>query len=136
MNRALWIVQGLLGLFFALASGAPKLLLPPEALPMPIPLPYAFLLFVGVAEVLGGLGLILPGVTGIRPGLTPLAASGLVLVTIGATAYQLAAGRPGNALFAVVVGLLCTFVAYGRWQLAPRRGRASRPAGMAVAERA
>jgi len=119
MNRALWILQVLLGLFFALASGAPKLLLPADALPMPIPLPAAFITFIGVAEVLGGLGLILPGLTGIRTGLTPLAAAGLVLVTIGATVYQLAAGAPENALFAVVIGLLCAFVGYGRWQLAP-----------------
>ena len=123
VNRALWIVQGLLGLFFALASGAPKLLLPPEALPMPIPLPGGLLQFIGVAEVLGGLGLILPGLLRIRPGLTSLAAGGLVLVTIGATVYQLAAGEPGNALFAAVIGLLCAFVAYGRWKLAPHRGR-------------
>ena len=123
MNRALWIVQGLLGLFFALASGAPKLLLPPETLPLPIPLPGPFLLFIGVAEVLGGLGLVLPGLLRIRPGLTPLAAVGLVLVTIGATAYQLAAGAVGNALFAVAIGLLCALVAYGRWRLAPHPGR-------------
>ena len=122
MNRALWIVQGLLGLFFALASGAPKLLLPPETLPMPIPLPGLFVRFTGVAEVLGGLGLILPGLLRIRPGLTPLAAAGLVLVTIGATAYNLAAGQPESAAFAVGVGLLCAFVAYGRWRLAPHRG--------------
>jgi hypothetical protein len=136
MNRVLWTVQGLLGLFFALGSGAPKLLLPLESLPMPIPLPYPLLLFIGVAEVLGGLGLLLPGLTGIRPGVAPLAACGLVLVTLGATAYQLAAGQPGNALFAAVVGLLCAFVCYGRWQLAPHRRRASRSAGMAVAWRA
>jgi uncharacterized membrane protein len=117
MNRALWIIQVLLALLFVLASGAPKLLLPPETLPMPIPLPYSFVLFIGVAEVLGGLGLILPAITGVRPGLVPLAASGLVLVTLGATAYQFAA-----ALFPVAVGLLCAFVAYGRWQLAPLRG--------------
>ena len=123
MNRALWIVQALLALFFALGSGAPKLLLPPEMLPMPIPLPSLLMLFIGVAEVLGGLGLILPGLLRIRPGLTPLAAAGLVLVTIGATVYQLAAGEVGNALFAVVMGLLCAFVAYGRWKLAPHRGR-------------
>jgi uncharacterized membrane protein len=122
MNRALWIVQGLLGLFFALASGAPKLLLPPETLPMPIPLPGPFVRFIGVAEVLGGLGLVLPGLLRIRPGLTPLAAAGLVLVTIGATAYNLVAGQPESALFAVGVGLLCAFVAYGRWRLAPLRG--------------
>jgi hypothetical protein len=123
MNVALWIVQALLALFFALASGAPKLLLPPEMLPMPIPLPRPFFLFIGVAEVLGGLGLLLPAIAGIRPGLVPLAAGGLVLVTIGATVYQLAAGEVGNALFAVAVGLLCAFVAYGRWRLAPHRRR-------------
>ena len=123
MNRALWIVQILLGLFFALGSGAPKLLVSPEALALPIPLPGPFLRFIGVAEVLGGLGLILPGLVGIRPGLTPLAAAGLVLVTIAATVYQLAAGQPESALFAAAVGLLCAFVAYGRWQLAPLRGR-------------
>jgi len=123
MNRALWIVQGLLGLFFALASGAPKLFLPLETLPMPIPLPGPFVRFIGVAEVLGGLGLVLPGLMRIQPGLTPLAAAGLALVTIGATAYQLAAGQVGSALFAVVVGLLCAFVAYGRWRLVPHRER-------------
>jgi hypothetical protein len=128
MNRALWIVQGLLGLFFTLASGAPKLLLPLETLPMPIPLPGPFILFIGVAEVLGGLGLILPGLLRIRPELTPLAAAGLVLVTIGATVYNLAAGQPESAVFAVVVGLLCAFVAYGRWKLAPHRGSAAQPA--------
>ena len=123
MNRALWILQALLGLFFALGSGAPKLLLPPEMLPLPIPLPRPFVLFIGVAEVLGGLGLILPGLLRIRPGLTPLAAAGLVLVTIGATVYQLAAGQVTSALFPVAVGLLCAFVAYGRWRLAPLRER-------------
>src|SRR3954451_17606423 len=133
MNRALWIVQGFLGLFFALASGAPKLLLPYDALPMPIPLPAAFIAFIGVAEVLGGLGLILPGLTGIRTGLTPLAAAGLALVTVGATIYQLAAGESGNALFAVVIGLLCAFVAYGRWQLAPLRSAATSRSAEAVA---
>jgi hypothetical protein len=117
----LWILQGLLGLFFALGSGAPKLLLPLDTLPMPLPLPDLFIRFVGVAEVLGGLGLILPGLLHIRPGLTPLAAAGLVLVTIGASVYQLAAGQPGNTVFAVVVGLLAAFVAYGRWRVAPLR---------------
>jgi hypothetical protein len=129
MTYALWIVQGLLALFFTLGSGAPKLLLPAETLPLPIPLPGWFVWFIGVAEVLGGLGLILPGLLRIRPGLTPLAAAGLVLVTIGATVYQLAAGQVGSALFAVVVGLLCAFIAYGRWRLAPHYG-SSHPSGL------
>src|SRR5215211_7181972 len=119
LGTVLWIVQGLLALFFALGSGAPKLFLPLDTLPMPLPLPELFLRFVGVAEVLGGLGLILPGLLHIRPGLTPLAAAGLVLVTIGATVYQLAAGQVESALFAATVGLVCAFVAYGRWRLAP-----------------
>lgn len=137
MNRVLWIVQGLLALFFGLASGAPKLLLPlflsADALPMPIPLPYAFILFIAVAEVAGALGLILPGVTGIRPDLTPLAAAGLVLVTVGATVYQFAAGEPGNAMFAAVMGLICAFVAYGRWKLAPHRSRTESRSAVAAA---
>jgi hypothetical protein len=133
MNRALWVVQVLLALFFALASGAPKLLLPADALPMPIPLPGPFILFIGVAEVLGGLGLVLPGLTRIRPGLTPLAAVGLVLVTIGATVYQLAADALGNALFAVAVGLLCAFVAYGRWRLVPHGQSTTAPSVRAAA---
>jgi hypothetical protein len=129
MTYALWIVQWLLALFFALGSGAPKLVLASESLPMPIPLPGWFVLFIGVAEILGGLGLILPGLLHIRPGLTPLAAVGLMLVTIGATVYQLAAGQVGNALFAVVVGLLCAFIAYGRWRLAPL-DESSHPSGL------
>lgn len=129
MNRALWTVQVLLALFFALASGAPKLLLPPETLPpMPIPLPYAFVLFIGVAEVAGALGLILPGLLKIRPGLTPLAAGGLVLITLGATGYWLLAGDAiGNAAFAFGMALLCAFVAYGRSRLVPHRGAAPQP---------
>src|SRR5215210_3647406 len=99
LSVLLWITQGLLALFFGLGSGLPKLVLPLETLPMPIPLPDLFLRFIGVAEVLGALGLILPGLLHIRPGLTPPAAAGLVLVTIGATVYQLAAGQPDSAVF-------------------------------------
>jgi len=125
MHRTLWVVQWFLALFLGLASAVPKLFIPPELLPpMPIPLPMAFIVFIGVAELLGALGLVLPGLTGIRPGLTPLAAAGLSLITVGATVYQLAAGEPGNAVFAIVIGLLCAFVAYGRWQLMPHRVRA------------
>jgi hypothetical protein len=129
MNRALWTVQVLLALFFALASGAPKLLLSADALPeMPIPLPRAFVLFIGVAEVAGALGLILPGLLKLKTGLTPLAALGLVLITVGATGYWLLAGDAiGNALFAAVMALLCAFVAYGRTWLAPHRAAAPEP---------
>jgi hypothetical protein len=118
ISVALWVLQVLLGLFFILASGAPKLLIPTEDLPMPIPIPRPFLLFIGMSEILGGLGLILPGLTRIRPGLTPLAACGLVVVTLSATVYQLMAGQPGSAVFAFGMALLCGLVAYGRWRVA------------------
>ncbi len=123
MTYALWIVQGLLALLFLWAGGI-KLVLPLEKLVGPIPLPGLFLRFIGVAEVLGAIGLILPGLLRIRPGLTPLAAAGLVLIMIGATVLGLVGGDVAMALIPLVVGLLAAFVAYGRWRLAPHRGSA------------
>jgi len=110
---ALWVVQGLLALLFLFAGGM-KLVLPVEEMTKQMPLPGSFMRFIGVAEVLGGLGLILPGLTGIRPGLTPLAAAGLVIIMIGATVLSAATGGIVAALFPLVVGLLLAFVAYRR----------------------
>ena len=84
MTYAIWGVQGLLALTFLFAGGM-KLVLPLEAMTLQLPLPDWFLRFIGVAEVLGAIGLILPRLLGIRPSLTPLAASGLVIHMIGAT---------------------------------------------------
>jgi len=120
MNCALWIVQGLLALIFLFAGGM-KLVLPVEAMTAQMPLPGLFLRFIGVAEVLGAIGLILPGLLRIRPGLTPLAAAGLVIIMIGATVLTLASGAVASALIPLVVGLLSAFVAYGRWRLTPLR---------------
>ena len=122
MTYALWIVQGLLALLFLWAGGI-KLVLPLEALAGPVPLPGLFVRFIGVAEVLGAIGLILPGLLRIRPGLTPLAAAGLVIIMIGATVLTLVTiGDIAMALIPLVVGLLAAFVAYGRWRLVPHRG--------------
>ena len=118
MNRALWIVQGLLAALFLWAGGM-KLILPLEKLAGPIAMPGLFIRFIGVVEVLGGLGLILPGLLRIRPGLASLAAAGLVIIMIGATWITLATGDAALALMPLVVGLLAAFVAYGRWRLAP-----------------
>jgi hypothetical protein len=114
MNRALWIAQGLLAGLFLFAGGM-KLVLPIEALTEQTPLPGLFVRFIGVAEALGGIGLILPAVLGIRPWLTPLAAVGLTIIMIGATVLTLASGEVLGALMPLVVGLLLVFVAYGRW---------------------
>jgi hypothetical protein len=120
MTYALWIVQVLLALLF-LFGGAVKLVMPVEEMTkqMPVPLPGGFLRFIGLAEFLGGLGLILPGLLRIRPGLTPLAAAGLVVIMAGATAVTLLGGDVLPALMPLAVGLLAAFVAYGRWRLAP-----------------
>ncbi len=134
MTYALWVVQGLLALVFLFAGGV-KLVLPLEELTaqMPLPLPGLFVRFIGVAEVLGALGLLLPGLLRIRPGLTPLAAAGLVIIMIGATVLTLAGGEVAPALIPLLVGLLSALVAYGRWRLAPHRG-SPHPSGLRPAK--
>jgi uncharacterized membrane protein YphA (DoxX/SURF4 family) len=119
-NVALWIVQGLLALLFLFAGGM-KLVMPLEELTKgaPYQLPFLFLRFIGVCEVLGAIGLIVPGLVHIRTGLTPLAAAGLVIIMIGATSLTVAYVGVGAALVPLVTGLLAAFVAYGRWRLAP-----------------
>jgi hypothetical protein len=118
MNHALWAVQGLLALLFLFAGGM-KLVLPIAAMTAQMPFPGWFLRFIGVAEVLGGLGLILPGIFRFKPILTPLAAAGLVIIMIGAVVVTVMSMPIMTALFPLVVGALAVFVAYGRWRLAP-----------------
>jgi uncharacterized membrane protein YphA (DoxX/SURF4 family) len=120
MNMVLWIVQTLLALLF-LFTGGMKLIMPIEEMTQQIPMPGLFLRFIGVCEVLGGLGLVLPWLLGIRPGLTSLAAAGLVIIMIGATATTIMTGQIAISLVPLAVGILCLFVAYGRWRLVPRR---------------
>ena len=130
MNRALWIVQGLLAALF-LFAGVMKLVLPLDQMTGPIPLPGAFLRFIGVVEVLGAVGLILPSLLRVRPGLTPLAAGGLVIIMIGAVWITVAGGDVAPAMIPLLVGVLAAFVAYGRWRLAPLSG--SRPSALGAA---
>src|SRR5215210_7900959 len=131
LNTVLWVGQGLLALVFAFAGGS-KLVLPLEAMAGPIELPGPLLRFIGVVEILGAIGLILPGLLRIRPGLTPLAAAGLVSIMIGATVLTLAGVVPGgggaaSALIPLVLGLLSAFVVYGRWpQIKAHRGKLER----------
>ncbi|MBA3331289.1 MAG: DoxX family protein [Actinobacteria bacterium] len=125
MTYLLWIVQVLLALLF-LFTGGMKLVLPIEELTAQTPLPGPFVRFIGVAEVLGAIGLILPGLLRIRPGLTSLAAAGLVIIMIGATVITPMVMDAALALIPLVVGLLAAFVAYGRWRLAPLRGSSDR----------
>jgi uncharacterized membrane protein YphA (DoxX/SURF4 family) len=120
MTYILWIVQVLLALLF-LFAGSMKFIMSVEDMnaQSKIPLPGSFIHFIGVCEILGAIGLILPWLLKIRPSLTPLAASGLVIIMIGATVLTIAGGDVGPAVVPGVVGLLTAFVAYGRWRLTP-----------------
>ena len=123
MTYALWILQILLGLLF-LFSGSMKFVMSVAEMTKDMPwMPGWFLHFIGVMEILGGFGLILPSLLRIRPGLTPLAAAGLVIIMSGATAITLSTMGVGPAVLPLIVGILCAFVAYGRWRVAPLSAR-------------
>ena len=127
MTIALWIVQVLLTALFVF-SGIMKFVMPVEEMTKQMPmLPGWFLHFIGVAEILGGLGLVLPGLLRTRPGLTPLAATGLVIIMVGATVITAMIGPVVMAMLPFTVGVLAAFVAYGRWRVASHR-EASAPA--------
>lgn len=124
MSVILWILQVLLGLFFIFA-GVMKFVMSVEEMnaEAPVVMPGLFLHFIGVCEVLGGLGLILPPLLKIKPQLTPLAAVGLAVITAGATVTVLMGPMKVAAAFPFIVCLLCLFVAYGRWRLKPISAR-------------
>ena len=120
MNKTLWTIQFLLALLF-LFAGVSKFVMPVDQMTQGMPAALAngaFLHFIGVCEALGGLGLVLPGLLRIKPGLTPLAASGLVILMIGATVLTASHGA-AMAVIPLLTGMLAAFVAYGRWRLSP-----------------
>lgn len=120
LNVVLWIIQALLALIFLFAGGV-KLVVPIAAMAKQTGLPGGFLRFIAVCEVLGALGLLLPGILRIRTGLTSLAASGLVIIMVGATWVSVAHVSVRSGLVPCIVGLFAAFVAYARWRLAPLR---------------
>lgn len=123
MNIVLWIIQILLALLFVFAGGM-KLVMSTEALiamgpPDQIVFPGWFYKFIGLCELLGGLGLVLPGLLRRQQHLTPLAALGLAIIMIGAVVTTVMAFGAAAAVSPLITGLLCAFVAYGRWKLRP-----------------
>ncbi len=124
MNIALWILQVLLALAF-LAHGWMFLFPPPEiAALMDASLPRGFQLFLGVAEVAAGIGLILPGVTRIAPFLVAWAADGIVIVMVAATIWHFVRGEISSGFVTLVLLAMAVFVAYQRHAvrpIAPRR---------------
>jgi len=119
-NRTLWVLQGLTAALF-LFAGVMKLVLPVEAMAGPVALPGLFLRFIGVAEVLGGVGLVLPWALRIHRELTSIAAGGLIVIMIGATVLTAMTGSVAAALFPFVVGVCLASIGYGRRPLNAHR---------------
>jgi putative oxidoreductase len=119
MNILLWVVQVLLAIAF-FAHGWLFLSPPPEiAAQMNATLPRWFQLFLGVAEVLAGVGLTLPGLTRILPVLVAWAAVGIMIVTVSATVYHLARGEMSSAAITLLLFAMAAFVAYMRLRVLP-----------------
>ena len=112
-NVFLWTAQILLAALFLFAGGF-KLFAPAASLAGQIALPAPFLRFIGAAELLGGLGLVLPGLVRVHQWLTPLAAMGLVVIMAGATALTAVGVGLSAAVVPLIVGLLCVAVGRGR----------------------
>ena len=119
----LWSVQILLAIVFA-ATGTMKTASPVTGLPESIQgLPLPLVRLIGVCELLGAAGMILPAYLRVKPGLTALTAAGLSTVVLLATLHHLSRAEFAEAPVTLVLGLLAAFVAWGRWKKAPIRAR-------------
>jgi uncharacterized membrane protein len=118
MNIALWIVAAVLAALFGIA-GILKSTQPKERLQPNLPWVEDFstgtVRLIGVSELAGALGLILPAATGIAPILTPLAATGLAVIMVLAALTHVRRKEPGGIVFNAVLFLLAAFVAWGRF---------------------
>ena len=126
MNIALWVLQVLLAVAF-FAHGVMMVAPPAEvAAQMNASLPRWFQLFLGVAEVLAAVGLVLPGLTRILPGLVSWAAVGIIIVMVSATGYHVIRGEVSSAVITFILLVMAAFVAYMRYRVLPIAAR--RPA--------
>jgi hypothetical protein len=129
MNILLWVLQVFLALAF-FAHGW-MLLAPPANLiaQMNEVMSTEFRIFLGIAEVLAAVGLTLPGMTRILPGLVPAAAAGIMIVMIAATVLHVQRGEISSAVTTAILLAMATFVAYMRWKVRPiqPRGAAATP---------
>ena len=126
VNRLLWTAQAVAALVF-LFAGSVKFIMPADKMQQgPIQLPLAFMYFIGLCEVLGAFGLLLPGILRIRTALTPLAAAGLTIIMIGATTISVQGMGISAAPVPAVLGAITAWIAYARARVVPlalaRRG--------------
>lgn len=127
LNVVLWGVQGFLALFF-FAAGVPKVT--GRGIDKWIgfsDVPRSQVIFIGWAEILGAVGLVLPMGTVILPWLTPLAAIGLAVIVLMAAGFHLRADERLNAVEAGLWASIAAAVAIGRWHLVAAAGPAASP---------
>lgn len=125
MKIAIWVAQVILGLFF-IYVGIMHFIVPeglPDMMSWMYELSTPLHVISGTAEILGGLGVLLPAIARIQTRLIPLAAAGLALVMILAVGYHITRGEMQNVASNVVWILVAAFVAYGRWKIAPLTDR-------------
>lgn len=123
MNIVLWILQLLLAAVFA-AHGWMLVSPPPELLTIiNEELGVVFRIFLGVAEIAGAVGLILPALTRVLPWLTSLAAGCLGFVVLSATVLHIARAETASAVSTAILCVVAAMVAYGRWRLRPIEAR-------------
>ncbi|MFN8675178.1 MAG: DoxX family protein [Thermomicrobiales bacterium] len=123
ISKVLWIAQILLALGMA-SAGVMKLMSGDDMLTMYYPIfPPTFIRFIGVCEILGAIGVVVPAALRIRPELTPLAAAGLAIIMGGAVISTIVMGAASMIATPLALFLLAVFVAYGRWKLAPITSR-------------
>jgi uncharacterized membrane protein len=125
MNVILWILQILFGIYY-FAIGVMHFIIPPglpEMMSWMYDLSPALHTISGIAEILGGIGLILPGLFRVQTRLVPLAAAGLVVVMVGAAVYHILRGEFANIGLNLLNAAVLAFVAYGRWRLVPLTDR-------------
>jgi putative oxidoreductase len=122
LNITLWIVQGLtaalmlMSAFMKIASPIPEL---SAKWKWTGELPQQVVRMLGIVDLLGGIGIILPAILKIKPGLTPLAAVGVVLLMISATVFHISRGESSVIAFNIILMLLASFIAWGRYKKLP-----------------
>ena len=122
LHITLWIAQVILAAMF-LMSGFMKVSQPIDQLSKMLPwtaqVAEGLVRFIGVAEILGALGLILPSLLRIQPKLTPIAAVGLALVMLFAAAFHISRGETPAIGMNFVLIAIAAFIAWGRFKRAP-----------------
>lgn len=122
LNVSLWIAQVLLGVFFLMAGithGIRPVAAAATMAPWVVDVPFLLLRFIGTVELIGAFGVVVPAATRIKPGLTPLAALGLMVIMLLAIAFHITRGEASTIGVHIVVAAVAGFVAWGRWRKAP-----------------